>query len=208
MPTPQFPAVSDDATLQELKDAYIGMNRYLTYLLSALDTLNISRLDANVIIANTITADKMNVQQLSAIAADLGHITAGLIEAVQIFGSYIATSTGYPRAEMSNTSNLFQASSAAGRYIQMQSLASGILPAIKLINDGLDGSIYPLTGNLRIETSADAGDITISSGQDLRLSAAYNVTLSNWGVLYSFGNGQTLQEALDALSNRITALGG
>ncbi|MNW55500.1 hypothetical protein D3C74_331600 [compost metagenome] len=168
------------------------------------DVLVSGTVTADKVAANSITADKMNVNQLSAIAADLGKITAG-----EIYGNYIATKeAGYPRAEMSNTSNLFQASSAAGRYIQMQSLASGILPAIKLINDGLDGSIYPLTGNLRIETSADAGDITISSGQDLRLAAAYNVTLSNWGVLYSFGNGQTLQEALDALSSRITALGG
>lgn len=176
----------------------------LTFLLNNLDTRNVNEIDGDVLIEGTVTALKMQVEELSAISANLGKITAG-----QIFGNYIATKeVGYPRAEMSNTNNLFQASSSAGRYIQMQSLASGILPAIKLINDDLDGSIYPLTGNLRIETSSGLGDITIASGQDLRLSAAYFVTLSDWSKLYSYGNGQTLQEALDALSSRITALGG
>lgn len=84
MPTPQFPAVSDNATNEELRDAYIGISRYLTYLLSALDTLNINRLDAKVIVANTITADKMDVDELSAISANLGEVLAGVITGVLI----------------------------------------------------------------------------------------------------------------------------
>jgi len=95
MPTPQFPAIEDfyasNAPLEQkvatLYDAYIGISRYLTYLLSALDTLNVSRLDAKVIISETITtdklaagsvtADKISVNELSAISANLGTITAG-----------------------------------------------------------------------------------------------------------------------------------
>lgn len=109
MPTPQIPSIPGDANVQQLRDAIIGINRYLNYLLSSLDTLNINRLDAKVITAGsitadkiganeitaneikantitalqiaagTITADRMLVTELSAISANLGIITAGAI---------------------------------------------------------------------------------------------------------------------------------
>ncbi|MNB79509.1 hypothetical protein D3C75_262440 [compost metagenome] len=203
--------------VKKLADATAKMAKDLEFILNgnvAFDNIKTNGIEAKNIQAEAITteklqagavvAEKIDVGELSAISANVGKVTAG-----EIYGNYIATrETGYPKAEMSNTNNLFQASSAPGRFIQMQSLASGIVPAMKFINDSLEAYILPLTGNLRIDTSAGSGDITIQSGQDLRLDAAYNVTFTNWGKLYSFGNGQTLQEALDALSFRITALGG
>jgi uncharacterized protein YjbI with pentapeptide repeats len=56
---------------------------------------------ASNIAAGTITADRMSVSQLSAIAADLGTITAGMIT-----GATIRTSASGARTEM-NGSNLF-----------------------------------------------------------------------------------------------------
>lgn len=50
---------------------------------------------AGEIKANTITADRMNVQQLSAIAADLGKITAGII-----IGALIKTAETGARIEL------------------------------------------------------------------------------------------------------------
>lgn len=79
MPQPDFPAISQDTDLDGVKDYLYMFRRRLNDFLAHMDTLNIDELNANVIIANTITADKMNVSQLSAIAADLGTITAGSI---------------------------------------------------------------------------------------------------------------------------------
>ncbi len=70
MPTPQFPAIEDfyasNAPLEQkvaaLYDAYIGISRYLTYLLSALDTLNVSRLDAKVIKTGTLDANLVTIR--------------------------------------------------------------------------------------------------------------------------------------------------
>ncbi|MNO36220.1 hypothetical protein D3C76_262870 [compost metagenome] len=205
------PNTNDIAVLQQyvkkLADVTARMAKDLEFILNgnvAFDNIKTNGIEANNIKAGAVVAEKIDVDELSAISANVGKVTAG-----EIYGNYIATrETGYPKAEMSNTENMFKCSSADGRYIHIKSQASGLLPAIEINNDGLSAGIYPLTGNLRIDTTSGRGDITIQSGQDLRLDAAYNVTFTNWGKLYSFGNGQTLQEALDALSFRITALGG
>jgi hypothetical protein len=202
MPTPQIPKVSSDATLDELRDGIIGTHRYLTYLLSTLDTLNINRLDAKVIIAESITAgklaadsvqtenlqagaittekidagavtaDKITVGQLSAIAADLGHITAGLIESIEIYGSYIATRNGsFPRAEMSNTDDLFGAYFNANESIKIQADYGGG-PSLNFIHAGdivarLDMLLGYLEtsaiGNYEINTSSN-GNIYLNPG--------------------------------------------
>ena len=69
MPTPQFPGVPDydknkstEYNLRQLYDAYIGINRYLTYLLSALDTLNISRLDAKVVNTGVLNTNRVTIR--------------------------------------------------------------------------------------------------------------------------------------------------
>lgn len=65
----------------------------LTFLLNNLDTRNVNEIDGDVLIEGTVTALKMQVEELSAISANLGHITAGLIEAVEIYGSLISGGT-------------------------------------------------------------------------------------------------------------------
>lgn len=87
MPTPTFQPPQGQQSTAQLQDWIIKLVRDLNYLLGNLDTVNVNRLDAKVIIAqtitalqiaaNTITADKLSVSQLSAISADMGHITAG-----------------------------------------------------------------------------------------------------------------------------------
>lgn len=49
-------------------------------------------------------------------------MTASLIQGGSIYGSYIATSAAYPRAEMSSTGNLFRASKSENQYVSMESL--------------------------------------------------------------------------------------
>lgn len=97
-----IPALTGLGPDPSYEDVVVKINSLVNELRNALltlDTVNVLELNAEVITAgsitadkigaNEITADKMNVNQLSAISADLGHITAGTIEAVQIFGSVI-----------------------------------------------------------------------------------------------------------------------
>lgn len=173
MPTPQFPGVPDydsakstEQNLKQLYDAYIGVNRYLTYLLSALDTLNVSRLDAKVIVANTVTADKMNVNELSAISADLGTIEAG-----EVYGAYIATSHNFPKVEFTSLDNFIKAAQDPNRYVLVTPFNSST-PAIQLF-DGIIGKslliyISPLANGTVIST---VGELQIGTGSsDLKLT--------------------------------------
>lgn len=179
MPTPQLGSINPNATLDELKDYLVGLNRYLNYLLSSLDTLNISRLDAKVIIANTITAvqiaantitaDKMNVTELSAISANLGHIVAGLIESIEIYGSYIATANGaYPRIELSSTGNLLTAFKDALNFLSITPDFSGV-PSIKF--DSPSGTSYLTKGLGALALISDIG-LTLTAPADINISAS------------------------------------
>lgn len=137
MPTPQLSSLNPNATLDELKDYLIGLNRYLNYLLSSLDTLNISRLDAKVIVANTITAGMLNVTELSAISANMGTITAGSITA---------------NAEINVGTDV-----NVGRFLNINAVsASGDNKAIIFKDAGSNvGSISSLSGDLSINATGN-----------------------------------------------------
>ncbi|RAV22201.1 hypothetical protein [Paenibacillus contaminans] len=99
MPVPSFSNVGENLTVQQLTDFVYGHIRKLNDFLAHLDTLNVDELNANVIIAGSIstdklaaesittekiaagavTAEKITVNELSAITANLGTITAGSI---------------------------------------------------------------------------------------------------------------------------------
>ncbi|WP_025685992.1 hypothetical protein [Paenibacillus maysiensis] len=88
--------------VKQLHNASVMQTEELMYILNNLDTRNVNEIDGDILVTGTITAAKMNVQKLSAIAADLGAITAGVIDSVEIYGSYIATSRDeFPKVEMS-----------------------------------------------------------------------------------------------------------
>ncbi|WP_405113609.1 hypothetical protein MHH28_07645 [Paenibacillus sp. FSL K6-1217] len=230
MPTPQIPKVSSDATLDELRDGIIGTHRYLTYLLSTLDTLNINRLDAKVVIAESITAgklaadsvetknlqagaittekinagavtaDKITVGQLSAITADLGHITAGLIESIEIYGSYIATRrNAFPRAEINNTGDLLAVYTDANNYLTVE---PGITnePTITFRNGGdvimILGPAFGFTGllaNTTLVVGSQSGLTNIICG-----SSGY-VAVPSWSKVLNSETAVTLQDELDAI---------
>lgn len=115
------------------------------------DKIAAGAVETDKLAAGAVTAEKITVNQLSAIAADLGHITAGLIESIQIFGSYIATRNGaYPRAEMSNEDDLFAAYLDAENHVKIQASIAGS-PAIRFTRNGVVvGSLNTTTGNLEI----------------------------------------------------------
>lgn len=171
------------------------------------ENIEVGTITADEIAADTITADKMNVDELSAITANLGTIIAGLIRGIQIFGSYIATAEGtYPRAEMSNTSNLFKASASPMQSVGVEAFTTTGAPGISW-TDGSDDASATLDGGL-LEMSSETdmkfgslGNITLQSSGNIEMTPLGVVLFLSWANIYNSGAGQTLQQALNSKAN-------
>lgn len=223
MPLVEFPVPKRVPTIEELAQNVGKTNEQLTYLLNGyLDVKNIRaegietrNLKAGSIVtdklaAGAVTAEKITVSQLSAITADLGHITAGLIEAVEIFGSYIATSTGYPRCEMSSTGNLFGAFLDPNNSIEVTPSYDGS-PTLTFTSLGtLRGFLKAIGSTLLLQTITGSGDIQIGSGGDLKLYASTStgkyVIFDSWSRMKNDDTGHTLQQDLDTMNSNISSL--
>lgn len=205
MPVPDTSGVPPFADFEMLKSKMNEIVQKYNNLLVNLDTLNVVSLDAKVITAGTITADKLTVTELSAISANLGTITAGLMTAVNIIGSYITTADGtYPRIDFSSTDNLLTAFNDALNKMYI-SPSNGGSPAIGADVSGNTAMVFQTTAFGTLLASF-IGSITLQSDSFIYLNPSTNVQLDSWSKLYN--GSQTLQQALDALSARITALGG
>jgi len=185
--------------------------------------MNISRLNARVIISETITtdklaagavtADKIDVNELSAISANLGTITAGLLQAVTIIGSYIATAqNSFPKIEFSSSENLLKASASNGNYVAISPSTFDNSPAVAFYQSSLARALLYFSALANSLTLVTVGgiDLDISAGGDLNLSAGIGglIRFTNWSAIYNNSNGQTLQAALNAKQNVITGASG
>lgn len=150
---------------------------------------------ADKIQAGAVTADKISVNELSAISANLGHITAGLVEAVQIFGSYISTNRyGYPKVEISDTSNMVGAWKNNNNAIQIYSPSDAFSPVIKFITPvGVAYITYNINDNSLSITSNDA-NINISTQKQIQLFAGAGVYLTGWDKLINNATGRNLKQ--------------
>lgn len=93
-----------------------------------------NQISGDSILANTISAGKMNVGQLSAISADLGTVSAGYINGLTITGGLFRTATSGQRIELSsgNTNQI--------RFYDLNTLF-GQLEVYKVGSDGYIGLI-------------------------------------------------------------------
>ncbi|WP_213471787.1 hypothetical protein, partial [Paenibacillus dendritiformis] len=144
--------------------------------------------------AGAVIAEKIDVKELSAISANLGHIVAGLIESIQIYGSYIATrQSGYPRCEMSNTENMFAAQGDSGRSIKMVAYGPLGVPLLSFTNNQAMTLLSHRSAGFYIE--AGSSDVNIN-GANIFLIPAGKVVVQSWDDIYSEDDRQTLKEAL------------
>lgn len=179
MPVPDFGGLPPYADFNDVTSKLNELVQQLKQLLLNLDTLNIRSLHAKVIEAGTITADKMNVNELSAISANLGHITAGLIESIEIYGSYIATRrNAYPRAEMSSQSDLFGAYRDPNNSVVIQADYQGAPSFVFTTNGIFKARISTLPGTLLIDAQ-DHMEINVLNGGDLVLPSFGHILGSN-----------------------------
>lgn len=183
----------------QLLNAYAKLTKELSWLLNNLDTRNLNYVDGDLLVEGTVTAAKLIVDELSAISANLGHITAGLIESIQIYGSYIATRNGaFPRAEMNNSGDLLAVYTDSSSSVTIE---PGITdePTITFRKFGVPsfiiGPAFGLTG-LLASTSVVLG--TQTGNANIVCGSSGYVSVPSWEKFIS-GEGYSLQSELDAL---------
>lgn len=147
-----------------------------------------------------------------------GRVTASEFIGGTITGALIQTGVqgNYPRIALSPTNNLLLAERDAysrvildpGRFGDM-----GLIFESPTINGTLT---MTQSGVLVMGTSTGSTEVFGTSGYvDIWANLPYKVRFTNWDNIYSYGNNQTLQDAITAiwlnmsgLSDRISALGG
>lgn len=239
-----LPNVDGLTSLSELKNAVGKMTKELSWLLQNLDTRNVNELNAEVIVAGSITtgklaadsvvaenisagsvetdklaagavtAEKITVTELSAIAADLGHITAGLIESIEIYGAYISTKNGtYPRTEMSSTGNIFAARSSADHYIAIDPDYAGT-PALKWVFAGAErGGLNDIAGVMELLgiggmlLNVSGGNLDMNVTGDVNINPTNYAKLASWSKLLNVSSGRTLGQDISEIFDRLEAGG-
>ncbi|MFF2156057.1 hypothetical protein ACFVVQ_12145 [Paenibacillus chitinolyticus] len=199
-----LPRVEQGMTVEQLGQIIGRVIKELNYLMDGM-------LGNENIRVKSIQADRIDVNKLSAISADLGHITAGLIEAIKmigstIIGSYIATSEySFPKIEFSSVGTLLKASTTANNFMKIDP-AFFESPSLEWDSPNLKLSMGIYQNRFLINTLS--GDVQIgSSFGSLYLSASNGyVRVPDWARFMNSGNGRTLQSELDSLSARISAL--
>ncbi|MNM07362.1 hypothetical protein D3C81_174040 [compost metagenome] len=206
------PPRTDD--VKELREYINYLSNQIAIMFKDLDfTLN-GDVDFKNVKAKSITADRMKVTELSAITANLGHITAGLIESIEIYGSHIATSPDtYPLCEMSSTGKIFAARSSADHYISIDPNYAGT-PALKWVFSGVErGGINDVAGVM--ELLGIGGLVLNVSGGDLDMTVVGNVNInptgqakfSSWYKILNVSSGRTLGDDISEIFDRLEAGG-
>lgn len=190
-----------------------ALNNQLTYMFEGhLDVANIRAegIETENLKAGAVTADKITVDELSAISADLGHITAGLVEAIKmvgsmIIGSYIGTKEPglYPRTEMSVTGGYFGAFESEDKAIRIIEDYLGQGVSLSFFDTGFGGGSVYMSGGRYLYINA-ISDMVIESGTDIEFKpgGTRGVIVPDWYKVYNKSNGRTLgQELSDIFSN-------
>jgi len=227
MPTPQFPAIEDfyasNAPLEQkvatLYDAYIGISRYLTYLLSALDTLNVSRLDAKVIKTGTLDANLVTIHsdlsggayiQLDGNGIVINNgvydtFKADLTGQVTMTGALIQSTPGsYPRFELNSEQGRIKLNFDSENLLNLHTDYFGS-PSITFGNE-IGVFVMSLTSNDFVFVGSSGIDTNIGAGNNLNLSAGqgYFVNVPSWSKFRNNTTLRTLQQELDSKANAFT----
>lgn len=222
MPAIPINVVQDVGSLTEAFNELAILQKQLRYVINGnvdfenvrarsikAENIEVGTLTADEIAANTITADKMSVTELSAITANMGTITAGLLIAVNIIGSYIATANGtFPRCEMSATDNLFAAYSEENVGIRIIPFFTNDKPAL-VFQDG-DTSLGVLTAPDELQLTA-YNALRLRSGNGpviLSTESLDGIQFDSWGELRNQATGHNLQQDLNAKANSFSGYSG
>lgn len=192
MTIPKFDQLTGNESLPQLIEMVAKLQKQVQWLMDG-------KIGSDNIRANSIVAEKMDVNELSAITANMGKLTSG-----EIYGAYIATAEGtFPRAEMSSADDLFGAYSAADKFVQVKALdGTTSTPAI-VLRDGsgaISGLMY-LDSTLSEFNIGTTRNIRISSGITGYTRVDSELMVVDWTNVINQATSQTLQTALNNKAN-------
>lgn len=209
-----LPNVDGLTSLEQVKNAVGIMVKELSWLLQNLDTRNVNELNAEVIVAGSvsadkiqakaITADKIDVDKLSAISANMGKLTSG-----EIFSAYIATrENAYPRVELSNTSNMLGAYKSPSNSIQIYSPVEKFSPVIKFEVNGVLCYIFYNPEDNTFSMTSNSANVNLSTQRRIQLFAQEGVYVTGWSSLKNNGTGRSMEDELQDIYRRLKILEG
>lgn len=197
----QIKVLEEVGSLAELYEQVAKLQRTLRYLLNG-------NLDFQNITVGGIKAQNIDVDQLSAIAADIGEVTAGIIRGVEIYGSLIATSeTGYPRTEMSTTDNYFKVWLNETTYIEIIDLGEEGFPQINFARGSqkfkLGHGIHEMPG-VSYPGLLSNTPFTISATSNIPMLSRFDFI--DWDNITNQFTGMTLQQEFNEIRASISSL--
>ena len=201
----EIPKVSNPPKTEDITTliGYIKQLANQTALLAkSLDfVVNDANIEADNIKAKTITAGLINVDELSAISANIGEVTAGIIRGISIYGSLISTNeTGYPKAYISNTENLLGVATSSGNSVTMEEGITGSPAVVYTVGGTKVGFIGMAFGSLGLRF--DVPMYIGTPGELLQLDGS-PVSVPSWSQLFNSDTGRTLQQELDDLQTQL-----
>lgn len=211
----QLKAPPRTENVQELREYINYFSNQIAIMLKDLDftlngDINFNNVKANGIEtknlkAGAVTADKITVTELSAISADLGHITAGLIESIEIFSSYFGTRNGeFPLCEIDSATNRIRSAYSETNYISLEPGFGGF-PALYMTTELNDTSLSSDGEKARLQTIRDL--IIGSNIGDIRIALDFGSMLfDGFNQIYDQSTAENLQQKLDNLSTSIGSL--
>lgn len=138
-----------------------------------------------------------------------GNIFAtGTITGGTLIGAYIATSLNtYPRVEIDPSGNLMSIYLNANDYMVINSNYSGT-PCMQFYQNGsLAGLIFPFSDNLQMNALKRLV-LKGNTGISMDPGPGFYVSVPDWSQVYSSGDVQTLQSALDSKANVFSGFTG
>lgn len=229
MPIVEFPVPSGSASIEELRQIVAIIAENAGYVLTGqLDTKNARefsgwRIKPNVLVSKDndvgMSTDDTGTDPVRFFAGPNGDVwffyvtksgklyatdafITGRIEGSVIIGSEIKTSeTTYPRVELSSVGNIFKALKSATDSMVINPDFSGS-PTIIWDNGTVTGSAGNFGAYYLLQCTQ--GKMRIRSNSDIEISAGAHVILDSWANIYSDGESETLQDALDG----VTTTGG
>jgi hypothetical protein len=206
MPTPTFQPPQGNQSTAQLQDWIIKLVRDLNYLLGNLDTLNVSRLNASVLIAGSITAGKIAADSITAVELAANSVTASEIVAGAVTASKINVSSLSAISANMGTITAGSITTSAnidvgtdmriGNTLYMNETSSGAKGLIFSTASGNTASINVLSGDMGIKSN---GFISMTIGSSMGLvvnktvvapsfEASSSITLGGANVLISGAN--------------------
>jgi len=221
MPIPTFTGLPPKPEFGDVVNKVNTLAQEMTNLILNLDSLNVVSLTADHIDAGTIDANIVTIRSDLAAGAyvqidgngmvinngSFNTFTADINGAVSMTSATIQSATGYPKVVMDPASTLFAAYTDSDTYIAITPDFLGHGPGLISVDGGTTmGGTYCTSLAYHLKAVAD---LVIEAGTDITFSPGglTGCIFPSWSEIFSTGDSQTLQDALDGKQGTVSGGG-